>query len=106
MELDQISGLLICFPLAPDQEPRKKNKLRSSKEYQNICQQRPEHSFSHAPLLDSTGAGLRAPRECLLLALKSPEQAIPARTSPSWERQGSPEAFCSRFPAQAEGVSS
>lgn len=60
MELDQISGLLICFPLASDQEPRKKNKLKSLKEYQNICQQRPKHSFSHAPFLDNTGAELRA----------------------------------------------
>lgn len=60
MELDQISGLLICFPLALDQEQRKKNTLRSSKEYQNICQQRPKHSFSHAPLPNNIGAELCA----------------------------------------------
>lgn len=60
MELDQISGLLICLTLASDQTRRKKNKLRSSKEYQNICQGRPKHSFSHTPFPDNIAAELRA----------------------------------------------
>ena len=60
MELDQLSGLLICFLLASDQERRKKNKLTSLKEYQNICQWRPKHSFSHVPFPDNIGAELCA----------------------------------------------